>query len=119
MALQRELKYEIIGNILIIRFIGEINFFQHDEFEELISEHSGKYKNLIVDMSAVTYINSSGINILFNISKIADIRIVGSNNSFVSSVLKIVQFEKVIDTYSTLEDAIKSITHKKDSEIQL
>lgn len=109
MALERELKYKIVGSILIIKFIGEINFFLHDEYEKLLEDNAGKYKNLIIDMTKVTYINSTGVNILFSISKHADIRIIGPKSKFICSVFRALKLDKVMGVYGSLNEAIDSI----------
>jgi len=113
MTLQRELKYEIIENILIIKFIGEINFFYHDDFEEIIKTKSENCKHLIVDMIEVTYINSSGLGILFKIAQLFDVRIVGPRSKFVVSVLEILQAGNIIGIFNSLDEAVRDIQEKQ------
>ena len=115
MTLERELKYKIVGSILIIKFIGEINFFLHDEYEKLLNENAGKYKNLIIDMTRVTYINSTGVDILFSISKKADIRIIGPKSKFICSVFRALKLDKVMGVYGSLNDAMDSIVNTSNS----
>jgi anti-sigma B factor antagonist len=72
------------------------------------------YKNLIVDLSKIKRINSSGLGSLISIytsttSKEGTLKI-GGLNEFVKNVLRITKLADVFEIFPTKEEAIKSFS---------
>lgn len=94
---------------LVIRFAGEIDLYGSPHAREVILDCLGKGRNTLVDLNAVSYIDSSGVASLvegyqtaknnkleFGLVKISD---------SVMNVLQLAHLDKVFPIYATVDDA--------------
>lgn len=64
--MNKEIKLKVINNTLIVKFIGDVDNLvcntYKNKLETIINEN--KYKEVIMDFSNVTFIDSSGIGLI-------------------------------------------------------
>lgn len=106
-------KYEIknIDDISVITLIGELKIYDLNEytdfFDKLLEEH--KY-NLILNMSEISYIDSTAIGLLINIKRTVTEK--GGNLTIceprpeVMSVFKMTGVDQFIQIYTSEEESI-------------
>lgn len=118
------MKYEISEryNCVVIEFKGKVmggpdatNF--NDDLHELIDD--GK-KEVIVDLSKVSFMNSSGLGILIGglttmRNAGGDLRIAGASER-IESLLVVTKLITVFDNYRTVEEAVESYSEKKEAK---
>ncbi len=84
-----------------------------EEFQSILQDSlSGNIKNVIVDLSDIKYVNSSGIGILvrgYTTMKNAegDLKLAGISDE-VSGVLSITKLDGIFEQYSSIDEAAKS-----------
>lgn len=105
-------------NCIIIEIKGDIvGGPGTDEFQSILKGLAEKgIVNIIVDLSGVKYMNSTGVGILvrgYTTIKTAGGRLkFAAVNDKINVVLSITQLSKVIEIYPTVEDAIESFQVK-------
>lgn len=112
-------KHRHHGQHLIIEFAGNLydQLLAH-EIEHITQPHlSGFSGNLILDMSNLEHINSSGLNLLLKLlnsykSKDRTVIVAGANQA-VSGVLTITKLNTIFGMTATLEDALKDTNSQK------
>jgi len=102
-------------NVMVIELSGKImGGPSHDEFKaEIKSVIEEGYKEVILDLSSVPWINSTGLGILisgYHSLKAAEGTMkVCSVRERVLSIFYISQLEKIFDVYETREAALASV----------
>ncbi|GHA69575.1 hypothetical protein GCM10010372_81160 [Streptomyces tauricus] len=102
-----------LNGILVVTLSGEIDHTAKDQFSNaLLSCDGAAPLRIVADLSEVTFMDSSGINILLAThqkasSKQGWLRIVGAQQA-VQRVLHIVGVDQIIDCHPTLEQALTS-----------
>ena len=107
-----EIKEQLHDDVVVLNLSGEMMggpdaTVLNDKLHELIE--SGKLK-VVVDLSAVSWINSSGLGIL--IGALTTIRNAGGELKIASvtdriqRLLQITKLDKVFDIYDTVESAV-------------
>jgi anti-anti-sigma factor len=101
-------------NAIIFALDGRIDSVGAGEMDRTLQAAiaQGKYK-LVLDMSNVQYINSSGLRTLADVltqtrTHDGDLRLVALNPK-VERVFKIIGFDKFFDTFDTVEDAVRGL----------
>lgn len=110
MNLYFKLKYEI----LIVHMSGELDHHSAEETRNKIDnelEHCG-YKDLILDFSQVTFMDSSGIGVVIGRYKKLALKkgklcVINVNNN-IKKVFELSGMFKIIPLYENLEKAVKS-----------
>ena len=111
----KSLEIVIEEGIAIWKFNDEITFDNSNELKEeskriLANKDSN---NLIIDLSQVPYIDSSGIGFVFSLFKFMRNRggtvVIANANEKIKKVFEITKMKKVIKIYDNLEDAIKQL----------
>ena len=97
----------------LIQFNGAVDFSSSEEIIDKMSDVLSKYDNIIIDMSGCKDISTSGLRVIFLISKMAEKnnkRILFLHlNETLEDLLIITGFSEVIDNYDNLNSAIYSI----------
>jgi anti-sigma B factor antagonist len=88
---------------------------------ELLTVHAEGYNNLIIDMSQVKYVDSSGLSALLvgnrEFSRNGGIFIIASPHEHVIKLIKISMLDKVFNIVESLEEAAEAVfIHEIDSE---
>lgn len=106
------------GNIALVRIGGYIDTTTSDEVDTVIkSLVAARQYNIILDLDEVDYISSYGWSIF--LSKIKEIRENGGDlklarmKSDVYEVYKLLEFFWFLNSYETLEEAVKDFEAKK------
>jgi anti-sigma B factor antagonist len=93
---------------LVIRFSGEIDLYGSPHAREVILDCLNKPRNTLVDLSAVNYIDSSGVASLVEGYQLAknknlEFGLVNVSES-VLSVLQLAHLDRVFPMHATLDD---------------
>ncbi len=95
-------------DIVIIHVKGEVDLCTSPELRALILQYLKKSKSVLVELSAVAYIDSSGIASLvegYQLSRQHQLTFaLISVNKTVASVLKLAKLDKVFQIYPSLYD---------------
>jgi len=103
-----------ISNALVIRVLdSRIVADVAPQFKEaLVGYIKGGEKNIILDLSAVTFIDSSGLGALIGslkaMGKDGELILCGVRDSVVS-MLKLTRMDKIFQIFGTLEEAIAAL----------
>ncbi|MFD2200693.1 STAS domain-containing protein [Shivajiella indica] len=88
---------------------------------ELLTVHAEGYNNLVIDMSQVKYVDSSGLSALLvgnrEFSRNGGIFIISTPNEHVTKLIKISMLDKVFNIVETMEEAAEAIfIHEIDNQ---
>jgi anti-anti-sigma factor len=106
------LELEERGDVVIAHVSGELDLAGAPETGEAIAAAvPTSARGLVVDFTALDFIDSSGIAMLFNIarrlgSRRQELRVVVRPGEAVSRVLEIVEFERAAPIHDTVDAAI-------------
>ncbi|MEN8006559.1 MAG: STAS domain-containing protein [Candidatus Krumholzibacteriota bacterium] len=110
-----KIKQSPAENVMVLELSGKImGGPDFDKFkEEIASVVEGGYKNVILDMSGVPWINSTGLGILItgyhSIKAAEGAMMICNVKERVLSIFYISQLENIFDVYETREEAMKAI----------
>jgi len=102
-----------IDGMKILTVAGEIDVYTAPQFKEAVNGIiAGGQKHLIIDLSDVTYMDSSGFGTLLSATRRlrpqgGTINLVKCNSS-IDRILRITRLNTVFNTYDSIDDAIKS-----------
>ncbi|MFN4244685.1 MAG: STAS domain-containing protein [Brevinematia bacterium] len=109
------MKLDTIGDIDIVRLEGTINVQTSIELESWLNSliPRKQLKKVIIDLSKVQHISSSGLRVLVSFYK----RIVSNSgklimaglNQNLKKIFKIVELDTVFETYNSVEEAINKL----------
>ncbi len=97
----------------VVAFEGDVDLESSPEARKILLDCLGRTSSLLVDLSAVTYIDSSGVASL--VESFQSARKTGRNFALVAvsgsvlSVLRLGRLDKVFTIYDTLEDGLEKI----------
>ena len=109
-----ELEIEERGDVVIARMSGELDIAgapgMGDRIHEAVPTSA---RRLVVDLSGLDFIDSSGIAMLFGLtrklgSRRQDLRVVARSGTPVSRVLQIVEFDRAAPVHETLDEALEA-----------
>ncbi len=100
------------GNCSIISLSGEIDLYCSADARKAILSELGQLKSVLIDLSAVKYIDSSAVASLvegFQMAKYSGLNfsLVAVSNEALQ-VLKLARLDKVFTFYDSVSDAIKN-----------
>lgn len=105
------MKVESLGDIYVIKLEGVINVQMSLDFEAWLSSFflEKNPKKVIVDLSQVQHISSSGLRVLVSFyKKLLSVQgklvLVGLNQNL-KKIFKIVELDTVFETYDSIEEA--------------
>lgn len=101
--------------IAVMRISGEIDLSNAAELEVAASDAvANQARGLVVDLSEVAYLDSSGIGLLFNLSRRLSRRrqglaVVAPNQAPVREILDVTGVSAVLEVQEHLADAVRSL----------
>jgi anti-sigma B factor antagonist len=109
------LSLETQGDIELARVTGEVDASNvADLSQRLLAAVSNKARGLVLDLSETSYIDSSGISLIFDAAvrlrnRRQELRLVVIPRSFVGEVLAAVSMERSVAIDPALDDALRAI----------
>lgn len=107
---------EVSKNYQVFRMIGQLDAFSEPTFFRVVNTYlvEGPF-NLILDLSSIDFIDSSGLGALVRLAKAAKeaegtLQIV--TNPRVTQTVKLVRLEKFLSLQPSFDDAIKNVPSK-------
>jgi anti-anti-sigma factor len=111
-----ELSFETAGNVVVGRVVGEIESVNAEEMStalagRLTSDRAG----LVIDLSRVTYLDSAGIELLFDLARRLRthrqrLRLVVPVNSPMRRVLELCDIDRAAPIDATVESALQGLS---------
>ncbi len=98
-------------DIVVLNLVGKIDIDSSPELKakvaELIEENN---KNIFIDFSGISFMNSSGLGALISIvkdvrAKDASLTIINPT-TFIKSLFKLTQLDKIFTIYDSVEEAL-------------
>lgn len=109
-----EYKYDKLLDLVVLKFYNEITIFQEREFRETLNTYK-MYNDIILDFSELGYIDSTGINAIVTYSKKRDVYILTRSSNMLSPILKILNLDRILKVYESLEELYNDIGKKHHS----
>jgi anti-anti-sigma factor len=109
------LSLETQGDIELARVAGEVDASNVAELSQrLLAAVPNQARGLILDLSETSYIDSSGISLIFDAAarlrnRQQELRLVVTPQSFVGEVLAAVSMERSVSIDPVLDDALRAI----------
>jgi anti-anti-sigma factor len=103
------------GPALVARVQGEIDLSNVDEIRTLlVAAVSHEVECLILDLKETTYLDSTGVRLLFEIAerlqgRRQQLRIVVDDDALVRRVVSLTQLDQRVPTDSSVEDALTAV----------
>ena len=110
------LSIESDGDVELARVAGEVDASNvADLSERLLDTISNKARALVLDLTETSYIDSSGISLIFDAAarmrnRRQQLRLVVQPNSFVGEVLAAVSIEDSVPIDAVLGDALRAVS---------
>jgi len=95
--------------VKVLEVVGEIDVSTADRLDAAVSELGALSSPFVIDLCAVTFIDSSGIRVLLRNHDNGGFVIVRSAIGNVARVLQIVGAEKVLDIFDDRETAVTAL----------
>lgn len=112
------LSFETEGDVELARVAGEVDASNVDELsEKLLQRVSNEARALVLDLTDTSYIDSSGISLIFYAAarlrnRRQVLRLVVPPGSFVGEVLSAVSMEESVPIDQALADAMRAIASR-------
>ena len=109
------LSLESEGDVELARVAGEVDASNVDDLSRrLLSSVSNKARGLVLDLTETSYIDSSGISLIFDAAarlrnRRQELRLVVSPSSFVGEVLAAVSMEQAVPIDPDVAGAMKAV----------
>lgn len=116
------LSVESKGDVELARVAGEVDASNVDDLSErLLAAVPNRARALVIDLSDTSYIDSSGISLIFDAAarlrnRRQELRLVVTPRSFVGEVLAAVSMEQSVAIDPALDDALRAIGAADRSE---
>jgi len=101
---------------LVIKVVGEIDQHTSAIIREKIDKEYARSnaKNIVFDFSGINFMDSSGIGVIMgrykNTQEIGGTVVISGANSSLDRIFSISGLHKIINTYGSVEQALKSLT---------
>ena len=108
-----ELRLEWHDSVPVARVKGEVDIATSDQLrDELLGQISNREFVLVLDLSQATYLDSAGVNVMFELaerlgSRQQQLVVVTPESGLVTRVLKLVDASSAMSIKPTLEDALE------------
>jgi anti-sigma B factor antagonist len=109
------LSFESAGDVALARVAGEVDASNVESLSgRLLDGISNKAKGLIIDLTETSYIDSSGISLIFDAAarlrnRRQKLRLVVQPKSFVGEVLAAVSIEESVPVDAEVGDALRAV----------
>jgi anti-anti-sigma factor len=116
-----ELEIEEHGEVVVARLSGELDIAGAATTGDAIGRGvPTSARALVVDLSDLDFIDSSGIAMLFGLarrlgSRRQELRVVAQDGEPVHRVLEIVEFDRAAPVHETLDEALAAVPVESDS----
>jgi anti-sigma B factor antagonist len=112
-TLDLEITQELVGNVLVLHLEGELDTYNCGQLRSaLVEQVEQGHSNIVVDMSGVEYIDSTGLGSLVGglkrVSEHGGAMKIVCNNPQILKVFEITGLDKVFAIYKTQEEALNS-----------
>lgn len=111
--LDESLELLIEKNRAVLKFEGEVIFDNSNQLKEEAKQRLGQKEevnNLIIDLSRVPYLDSSGVGVLLSLFKFMRTRdgslSVAEPNEKIRRVFDVTKMREIIPVYNSLEEAL-------------
>ena len=110
-----KLTHETVSGVEVVRVVGEVDASNASELsEELLGSISNQARAVVLDLSTTTYIDSSGISLIFTVAdgirtRRQQLRLVVVPRSFVAEVLGTVSFDDAVPIDAVVDDALDAL----------
>jgi anti-anti-sigma factor len=103
-----KIKQTVIGHISILEIEGDLNIANTKKLIEVIRNAISESSFVIIDLSNISYINSTAIGALigFRQHKNNEIKIVISYSNPVYSIMKTLELHKFFNIYNSIDEAL-------------
>src|SRR5215213_201360 len=109
------LSFESDGDVELAKVAGEVDASNVDDLsDQLLDRLSNQARAVVLDLSETSYIDSSGISLIFDAAarlrnRRQQLRLVVPPNSFVGEVLSAVSMQESVPIDPALADAIEAV----------
>jgi anti-sigma B factor antagonist len=109
------LSLETQGDVELARVAGEVDASNVDDLSErLLASVSNRARALVIDLSETSYIDSSGISLIFDAAarlknRRQELRLVVTPRSFVDEVLAAVSMQESVAIDPAIDDALRAV----------
>jgi stage II sporulation protein AA (anti-sigma F factor antagonist) len=107
------MNYEIVDQHLVVKLSGELDHHVSESLRKKIDQYylSKKLSNIVLDLRDLNFMDSSGIGLIMGRYKMCkehkgDLSIV-STSPYINRILKMSGIYKIINVFSTVDEAIK------------
>jgi len=104
--------FEQQAHCQLFRFTGQLDAYSDKQFSEFVAAHRSAGHPLLVDLSQIDFIDSSGLGVLVQLAK----QCTAENQAFslvgnarVVQTVKLVRLEEFLHLYSDLQTALGSL----------
>jgi anti-anti-sigma factor len=109
---QLPIDHTVVGDVRVVTLRGEIDHGVRDQFGQALLPDGEAAPRIVVDLSGVTFMDSSGINVLIAVHRTASdaqgwLRVAGAQEP-VLRVLRLVGLDEVIPCHPTVEQALSA-----------
>jgi anti-anti-sigma factor len=109
------LSFESEGDVEVARVAGEVDASNVDDLSQTLLETiSNKARAVVIDLTQTSYIDSSGISLIFDAAarlrnRRQELRLVVSPRSFVAEVLAAVSMQESVAIDPAVGDALRAV----------
>jgi len=114
--LEESLKIDIENNKAILKFDGEVIFDNSNQLKEEAKKRLKKkeeVESLIIDLSHVPYLDSSGVGVILSLFKFMRNRngslSIAEANEKINRVFDVTKMTEIIPVYASLEEAVQQV----------
>lgn len=110
-----ELSYEWHDDVLVATLAGEIDMSNADELRAILLEQMHNHaRGLVLELSALTYIDSAGIHVAYDLRddltrRGQTLRLVVPEGSVVDDTLRLADLDRAVGMRPSLADALAGI----------
>ena len=107
--------FQTIENVLIVKILGELDHHGAEQIREKIDSKikAANLKNLILDLSELKFMDSSGIGIIIGryklVKSIGGHLMLVTGSKSIDKIIKMCGVEKIIAVKDNVNDALKCI----------
>ncbi|MFN2340294.1 MAG: STAS domain-containing protein [Halanaerobium sp.] len=114
--LEESLKIVIENNKAVLKFEGEVIFDNSNQLKEEVKKRLAKkegIESLIIDLSKVPYLDSSGVGVVLSLFKFMRNRngslAIAEPNEKIRRVFEVTKMTEIIPVYTGLEEALQEV----------
>jgi anti-anti-sigma factor len=99
---------DLPGGIVVLRLVGSLNSSNFMQFQEILDQTQTRgVKKLIIDLSGLTYVNSTGLSLFVAAGDMFAVSL-AAVPSRILRLLKMIGLDKLFPTFGTVAEIVKS-----------